>query len=326
MAFTGSGKIWMNGSLVDWADAKIHIASHVVHYGSGVFEGARCYATPRGSAAFRLDAHMRRLYDSARIYRMTPAIDLDTMTQAVIDTIKANQFKACYIRPIIYRGYAALGVNPFPCPVDAAVLTWEWGAYLGSDALERGVDVRVSSWSRSAPNTLPTLAKTSANYANSQLIKMEAITEGYSEGIALDTFGYLSEGSGQNLFIVRDDTLYTPPLTASILPGITRNSVITLAKELGFRVREEMLPRELLYIADEAFFAGTAVEITPIKSVDKLPVKDGKRGPITTAIQRAYFDIINGEAPDRHGWLTYVYPGEPLQAVAAGEAAAAKAK
>ncbi len=325
MAFTGSGKIWMNGSLVDWADAKIHIASHVVHYGSGVFEGARCYATPRGSAAFRLDAHMRRLYDSARIYRMTPAIDQDTMTQAVIDTIRANQFKACYIRPLIYRGYAALGVNPFPCPVDAAVLTWEWGAYLGSDALERGVDVRVSSWSRSAPNTFPTLAKTSANYANSQLIKMEAITEGYSEGIALDTFGYLSEGSGQNLFIVRDDTLYTPPLTASILPGITRNSVITIAKDLGFRVREEMLPRELLYIADEAFFAGTAVEITPIKSVDKLPIKDGKRGPITTAIQRAYFDIINGEAPDRHGWLTYVYPGEPLQAVAAGEASA-KAK
>ena len=326
MAFTGSGKIWMNGSLVDWADAKIHIASHVVHYGSGVFEGARCYATPRGSAAFRLDAHMRRLYDSARIYRMTPAVDVDTMTQAVIDTIKANQFKACYIRPIIYRGYAALGVNPFPCPVDAAVLTWEWGAYLGSDALERGVDVRVSSWSRAAPNTFPTLAKTSANYANSQLIKMEAITEGYSEGIALDTFGYLSEGSGQNLFIVREDTLYTPPLTASILPGITRNSVITIAKDLGFRVCEEMLPRELLYIADEAFFAGTAVEITPIKSVDKVPVKDGKRGPITTAIQRAYFDIINGEAPDRHGWLTYVYPGEPLQAVAAGEPAAAKAK
>jgi len=326
MAFTGSGKIWMNGSLVDWADAKIHIASHVVHYGSAVFEGARCYATPRGSAAFRLDAHMRRLYDSARIYRMTPAVDQDTMTQAVIDTIKANQFKACYIRPIIYRGYAALGVNPFPCPVDAAVLTWEWGAYLGSDALERGVDVRVSSWSRAAPNTFPTLAKTSANYANSQLIKMEAITEGYSEGIALDTFGYLSEGSGQNLFVVREDTIYTPPLTASILPGITRNSVITIAKDLGFRVREEMLPREVLYIADEAFFAGTAVEITPIKSVDKVPVKDGKRGPITTAIQRAYFDIINGEAPDRHGWLTYVYPGEPLQAVAAGEAAAAKAK
>jgi branched-chain amino acid aminotransferase len=202
------------------------------------------------------------------------------------------------------------------------VLTWEWGAYLGQDALERGVDVRVSSWSRVAPNTFPTLAKTSANYANSQLIKMEAVTEGYSEGIALDTFGYLSEGSGQNLFVVRDDTIYTPPLTASILPGITRNSVITIARDLGLRVREEMLPRELLYIADEAFFAGTAVEITPIRSVDKIPIKDGTRGPVTTAIQRTYFDIINGDAPDRHGWLTYVYPGEPLQAVTAGSSAA----
>jgi len=322
MAFTGSGKIWMNGSLVDWADAKVHIASHVVHYGSAVFEGARCYKTPRGSACYRLDAHMRRLYDSARIYRMTPEVDQATLTAAVLDTIRANRHKACYIRPLIYRGYNALGVNPFPCPVDAAILTWEWGAYLGQDALERGVDVRMSSWARSAPNTFPTLAKTSANYANSQLIKMEAIVEGYSEGIALDTFGYLSEGSGQNLFIVRDETIYTPPLTASILPGITRNSVIAIAKDLGFRVREEMLPRELLYIADEVFFAGTAVEITPIRSVDKIPVKDGTRGPITTAIQRQFFDIINGESPDRHGWLTYVYPGEPLQAVAAAPAAA----
>jgi branched-chain amino acid aminotransferase len=321
MAFTGSGKIWMNGSLVEWADAKIHIASHVIHYGSGVFEGARCYATPRGSACFRLDAHMRRLYDSARIYRMTPEIDQPALTEAVLDTIRANRFKACYIRPILYRGYQALGVNPFPCPVDAAVLTWEWGAYLGQDALDRGVDVRIASWARSAPNTFPTLAKTSANYANSQLIKMEAITEGYSEGIALDTFGYLSEGSGQNLFVVRDDTIYTPPLTASILPGITRNSVITIARDLGFRVREEMLPRELLYIANEAFFAGTAVEITPIRSVDKITIGDGTRGPLTTAIQRAYFDIIRGEAPDRHGWLTYVYPGEPLQTVEAGPAA-----
>jgi len=321
MAFTGSGKIWMNGSLVDWADARIHIASHVVHYGSGVFEGARCYASPRGSACFRLDAHMRRLFDSARIYRMPPDIDQATLTDAVLETIRANGFKACYIRPIIYRGYNALGVNPFPCPVDAAILTWEWGAYLGQDALERGVDVRISSWARSAPNTLPTLAKSSANYANSSLIKMEAITEGYSEGIALDTFGYLSEGSGQNLFVVRDETIYTPPLTASILPGITRNSVITIARELGLRVREEMLPRELLYIADEAFFAGTAVEITPIRSVDKITIKDGSRGPVTTTIQRAFFDIINGETPDRHGWLTYVYPGEPLQTVAAGSAA-----
>src|SRR5918996_1481690 len=275
MVFPESGKIWMNGALVNWADAKIHVASHVVHYGSGVFEGARCYATPRGSACFRLDAHMRRLYDSAKIYRMEPEIDRAALTEAVLETIRANEFKACYIRPIVYRGYEALGVNPFPCPVDTAILTWEWGAYLGKDALERGVDVRISSWSRSAPNTFPTLAKTSANYANSQLIKMEAIVEGYSEGIALDTFGYLSEGSGQNLFVVRDGCIYTPPLTASILPGITRNSVITIARDLGFKVREEMLPRELLYICDEAFFAGTAVEITPIRTVDKIKIGTG---------------------------------------------------
>jgi branched-chain amino acid aminotransferase len=318
MAFSGTGRIWMNGALVDWADAKIHIASHVIHYGSAVFEGARCYDTPRGSACFRLDTHMKRLFDSARIYRMDPQIDQAALTAAVLDTIRANKQKACYIRPIIYRGYNALGVNPFPCPVDAAVLTWEWGAYLGKDALENGVDVRISSWSRSAPNTFPTLAKTSANYANSQLIKMEAISEGYSEGIALDTFGYLSEGSGQNLFVVREGIIYTPPLTASILPGITRNSVITIARDLGYKVREEMLPRELLYICDEAFFAGTAVEITPIRSVDKIQVGAGGRGPITKAIQQEFFDIIRGEVPDRHNWLSFVYPGEPLQPVGAG--------
>jgi branched-chain amino acid aminotransferase len=324
MSFTGTGKIWMNGSLVDWADATIHIASHVIHYGSGVFEGARCYSTPRGSACYRLDAHMRRLLDSCKIYRMEPQVGLARLTDAVLETIRANDFKACYIRPIIYRGYNELGVNPFPCPVDAAILTWEWGAYLGQDALENGVDVRVSSWSRPAPNTFPTLAKSSANYANAQLIKMEAITEGYSEGIALDTSGYLSEGSGQNLFLVRDGVIYTPPLTASILPGITRDSVLTLSRDLGFRVREEMLPRELLYICDEAFFVGTAVEITPIRSVDKVPVGNGRRGPIAEAIQTAFFDIINGEAPDRHGWLTYVYPGEPRQTVGAGQVSAAR--
>jgi branched-chain amino acid aminotransferase len=325
MAFPGTGKIWMNGSLVDWADARIHIASHVVHYGSGIFEGARCYDTPLGAACFRLDAHMRRLYDSARIYRMEPQIDQPTLTAAVYETIRANDFKACYIRPLVYRGYHTLGVNPFPCPVDTAILTWEWGAYLGTDAIEKGVDVGTSSWARSAPNTFPTLAKTTANYANSQLIKMEAIVEGYSEGIALDTFGYLSEGSGQNLFVVRDSIIYTPPLTASILPGITRNSVITLARELGFCVREEMLPREMLYIADEAFFAGTAVEITPIRSVDKIDVGAGRRGPITEAVQTAYFDIINGRTPDRHGWLTYVYPGEPRTGAAAGSPVATAA-
>ena len=318
MSFSGTGKIWMNGSLVEWADAKIHIASHVVHYGSGVFEGARCYETPRGSACFRLEAHMRRLFDSARIYRMEPQIGQAALTEAVFETIRANQFKACYIRPLVYRGYHTLGVNPLPCPVDSAILLWEWGAYLGADALEQGVDVRVASWARSAPNTFPTLAKSTANYANSGLIKMEAMADGYSEGIALDTFGHISEGSGQNLFIVRDGTIFTPPLTAAILPGITRDTVLTLARELGFPVREELLPRELLYIADEAFFVGTAAEITPIRSVDKMAVGNGRRGPITEAIQRAFFDIINGESPDRHGWLTYVYPGEPLQAAAAG--------
>src|SRR3982751_1100296 len=236
MAFTGTGKIWMNGSLVDWADAKIHVASHVVHYGSGVFEGARCYHTPNGSACFRLDAHMRRLFDSAKIYRMDPEISQAALTDAVLETIRANEFKACYIRPIVFRGYEALGVNPFPCPIEIAILTWEWGAYLGDDALEQGVDVRVSSWNRAAPNTFPTLAKSAANYANSQLIKMEAMSEGYSEGIALDSLGYLSEGSGQNLFIVRNNVIYTPPVTASILPGITRDSVIAIAKDHGFKI------------------------------------------------------------------------------------------
>ncbi|MCA1563816.1 MAG: branched-chain amino acid transaminase [Acidobacteria bacterium] len=325
MGFSGTGKIWMNGSLVDWADANIHIASHVIHYGSAVFEGARCYDTPRGSACFRLGAHLRRLFDSAKIYRMEYAIDRPAFEQAVLETIRANQFRACYIRPLLYRGYNALGVNPFPCPVDGAILTWEWGAYLGKDALEQGVDVRIASWSRVAPNTFPALAKSSANYASSQLIKMEAIAEGYSEGIALDTFGYLSEGSGQNLFVIRDNIVYTPPLTASVLPGITRDTVITIARELGFRVREEMLPRELLYIADEAFFAGTAVEITPIRSVDKIKVGKGVRGPITEALQRTFFDIINGEVPDTHDWLTYVYPGQAARLEPA-RAGGAKAK
>jgi branched-chain amino acid aminotransferase len=308
MGFTGTGKVWMNGTLVDWADAKIHIASHVIHYASGVFEGARCYKTADGSACFRLDAHIRRLYDSAKIYRMQYALSIDEMQSAVLETIRANQYEACYIRPIIYRGYEALGVNPFPNPVDAAILLWEWGAYLGGGALEDGVDVRVSSWTRVAPNTLPAGSKSTANYANSQLIKMEAIVEGYSEGIALDTFGYVSEGSGQNVFLVRDGVIYTPPLTASILPGITRDSVMTIANELGYAVREQMIPREMLYLADEVFFAGTAVEITPVRSIDKMPIGSGARGPITKALQRAFFDIVTGEVPDTHGWLTLVNP------------------
>jgi len=306
MSFSGTGKIWMNGKLINWADANIHIASHVVHYGSAVFEGARCYKTPKGSVFFRLGAHMRRLYDSARIYRLDYDVDCETLTRGVIDTVIANGMEACYIRPLIYRGYHTLGVNPLPCPVEGAILVWEWGAYLGADALEKGVDVKVSSWTRSAPNTFPAMAKTVANYANSGLIKMEAVLDGYSEGIALNPDGLLSEGSGQNLFIVRDGVLYTPPLSASVLAGITRDSIMTLAKDQGLPVKEQDMPREFLYVADEIFFAGTAAEITPIRSVDKIQVGAGRRGPITTALQTAFFDYINGVVPDRHDWLTPV--------------------
>jgi branched-chain amino acid aminotransferase len=230
-------------------------------------------------------------------------LDRDALTQAVVETVQANGLEACYIRPLMYRGYETLGVNPLTCPVEAVILVWEWGAYLGAEALENGVDVCVSSWTRSAQNTFPALAKSSANYANAALIKMEAALDGYSEAIALNPEGHLSEGSGQNLFLVRDEVLYTPPVSASVLPGITRDSVMTLAQDQGFQVREMDLPREMLYIADEIFFVGTAAEITPIRSVDKIEVGKGKRGPITTALQQAFFDYINGVVPDRHGWL-----------------------
>jgi branched-chain amino acid aminotransferase len=320
----GTGKVWMNGTLVDWADAKIHVGSHVVHYGSSVFEGARCYDTPSGAACFRLEDHVRRLYDSARIYRMDPPLDREALTNAILETIRANEMQACYIRPIMYRGYATLGVNPLPCPVDTTILVWEWGAYLGQDALEQGVDVRVSSWARNAPNTMPSLAKSGANYANSQLIKMEAILDGYSEGIALDVSGSVSEGSGQNLFVVRDGILYTPPLGASVLPGITRDTVIALAQDLGIPVREQMLPREFLYIADEAFFTGTAAEITPIRSVDRVQVGAGRRGPVAERLQRTFFGVINGEVPDTRGWLRPVYPEGRTKAAPASTRAKAR--
>src|SRR5882672_2470823 len=310
MAFAGTGTIWMNGKLVDWKDATIHIASHVIHYGSGVFEGARCYATPKGSACFRLDAHMRRLQQSAKIYRMEYSLDLSGWMTAVLDTIRANRMKSCYIRPLVYRGYESLGVNPGTNPVDAAIMVWDWGAYLGPEALEEGVDVKVSSWSRMAPNTLPAMAKSTANYANSALVKMEALVDGYAEGIALDVSGNVSEGSGQNIFLVRDGALFTAPLSASILGGITRDSVMTLARDLGYTVSESIIPREALYIADEVFFVGTAAEVTPVRSVDKVTIGAGTRGPVTQALQQAFFDVINGEVPDTHGWLTYVYPAE----------------
>ena len=306
MSFPKSDTIWMNGKLVPWDDAKIHIGSHVIHYGSAVFEGVRCYATPDGPAVFRLDDHTERLYNSAKIYRMDVPIPPEEFNQAVLDTINANKMDACYIRPIIYRGYGMLGVNPFPCPVDMAIMVMDWGKYLGPEALEKGVDVRVSSWTRIAPNTLPVMAKSSANYMNSQLMKMEAIKDGYAEGIALDAEGFLSEGSGENLFLVKKGTLITPPLVSSVLPGITRDSILTLARRLGLKVHEARLLRETLYIADEVFLTGTAAEITPVRSVDKIVVGKGSRGPVTEALQKAFFDVIECRVPDEFGWLTFV--------------------
>ena len=317
MAFPGTGKIWMNGSLVDWADANIHIASHVVHYGSGVFEGARCYDTATGPACFRLDAHMRRLLDSARVYRMDVPYDQQTLTDAVISLIQVNGLRACYIRPLIYRGYDSLGVHPLNCPVDVAILVWDWPSYFSKEAVEEGIDVKISTWARNAPNTTPTMAKSVANYANAQLIKMEATADGYTEGIALDVYGNISEGSGQNIFVVRDGIIYTPPFGNSVLHGLTRDCVITLAGDLGFEIREQTLPREMLYLADEVFFVGTAVEVTPIRSVDRIAIGSGRRGPITEALQQRFFQIVRGDAPDTHNWLQAVpavaSPGIPAR-------------
>ena len=306
MAFSETGKIWMNGKMVDWKDATIHVATHALHYGSGVFEGIRAYDSPRGTNVFRLPEHMRRLFDSMRIYRMDSPYSLEQLTDALLETIRVNAFKSCYIRPLLYRGYSQLGVNPLPCPVEASIIVWEWEAYLGDEALAKGVDVGVSSWTRIAPNTFPALAKATANYANSGLIKMQATVDGYAEGIALDESGLISEGSGQNLFLVRDNVVYTPSLTSSILQGITRDTVVTLAHDLGFEVREQPLPREFLYMADEAFFCGTAVEITPIRSIDKITVGEGRRGPVTAALQERFFGIVRGEQADEHHWLTPV--------------------
>jgi branched-chain amino acid aminotransferase len=308
MSFAKSEFVWMNGALVPWSEARIHVASHVVHYGSAVFEGIRCYATPDGPAVFRLDAHTDRLFGSAKIYRMDLPLTKDEMSKAVAETIAANRMEACYIRPVAYRGFGQLGVNPLPNPVDVAILVWDWGRYLGKEALEKGVDVCVSSWTRIAPNTLPAMAKSAANYMNSQLIKMEAIRGGYVEGIALDAEGYVSEGSGENLFLVSRGSLVTPPMASSVLPGITRDSVMQLARKLGIPLREERIPREALYLADELFFTGTAAEITPIRSVDKIEVGPGVRGPVTEALQGAFFDVIERRAPDERGWLTFLPP------------------
>jgi branched-chain amino acid aminotransferase len=308
MPFEEVKKIWMNGRLVDFADAKIHVLTHAIHYGSGVFEGIRCYVTKNeGPAIFRLNEHARRLYDSARIYRMDVPYSIDEFKRACIDTVAANEFDDCYLRPLIYRGFHSLGVDPSKCPVDVSIAAWKWGKYLGAEALEQGVDVRVSSWNRMAPNTFPALAKATANYMNSILIRMEASADGYSEGIALDVNGYVSEGSGENIFLVRDGKILTPPLGASILAGITRDSIITIARDLGFEIVEGLIPREALYVADEVFFTGTAAEVTPIRSIDRITVGAGRRGPVTERIQKEYFAYIQGEIPDRYNWLTPVY-------------------
>src|SRR5256885_13765946 len=308
MPFEEVKKVWMNGRLVDFADAKIHVFTHAVHYGSGLFEGIRCYNTRnQGPAIFRLEDHTRRLFDSCKIYRMDIPFTPAEFIRACVDTVAANDFDDCYLRPVVYRGFHSLGVFPGACPVDVAVAAWRWGKYLGVEAIENGVDVRVSSWSRMAPNTFPALAKATGNYMNSILIRQEAAINGYSEGIALDVNGYVSEGSGENIFMVRDGKIYTPPIGASILNGITRDSILRLAHDLGYEVAETLIPREALYIADEVFFTGTAAEVTPIRSIDKISIGRGKRGPITERLQKEFFAYINGEIPDRHNWLTPVY-------------------
>jgi len=302
----GKGKIWFDGKLVDWKKATIHVMSHVVHYGSSVFEGIRCYNTSRGPAIFRLEAHVDRLYDSAKIYRMEIPYTKKQFNQAVLKVVKTNKLKSCYIRPIVLRGYGAVGVYPLNNPLHAVIAAWSWGSYLGEESLTKGISVRISSWQRPAPNTFPTLAKAGGNYLNSQLVKMEAVRDGFDEGIALDHYGYVSEGSGENVCIVKNGVIFTPPTSSSILPGITRHSIFVLARELGIEIRQQVLPRESLYIADEVFLSGTAAEIVPVSKIDNIVIGDSKRGPITERVQKAFFDILHGETPDRFEWLTPV--------------------
>jgi branched-chain amino acid aminotransferase len=300
-------KIWHNGRFIAWDEARIHVLSHVVSYGSSVFEGIRCYSTPSGPAVFRLTEHVRRMIDSAKIYRMDNlAFTAGELAEAMKELVRVNKLEACYIRPIVMRGYGEMGVYPLHNPIDVYLACWEWGKYLGEAALAEGVDVCISSWRRIAPDTLPALAKAGANYMNSQLMKMEAVINGYAEAIALDINGYVAEGSGENVFVVKDGGIVTPPSGASILPGITRHSVIVLAKELGHEVRKQIIPREGLYIAEEVFLTGSAAEITPVRSVDRIPVGDGTPGPITLAVRKAFLDIVTGAAEDRYGWLDYV--------------------
>ncbi len=298
--------IWMNGKLVKWEDAKIHICSHVIHYGSAVFEGMRVYKTAKGPVAFRLRDHSQRLFNSAKIYRMEIPFTIDQVDEAILNTVGVNSLAECYVRPVVYRGFGTLGVDPSKCPVEIAIATWPWGKYLGEEAMENGVSVCFSSWNRIAPNTMPAMAKAGANYMNSQLVKLEAISHGYAEGIALDVYGNVSEGSAENIFLVRKGALITPTFAASILPGITRSSVIRLAEDMGIKVIEQNVPREALYLADEVFFTGSAAEITPISRIDNIVIGEGRAGPITKKLQIAFFDIVSGKAKDKYGWLTPV--------------------
>lgn len=298
--------IWFNGQLVPWNEARVHVFTHALHYGSSVFEGIRAYATPRGPAVLGLEPHVRRLFDSCKIYRMPIPYQPEAISQAILETIRANELQSCYIRPLVFRGVGVISLDPRDCPVEVIIGIIALGQFLGDEALKEGIDVGVSTWQRMAPNTFPALAKIGGQYINSHLIVMEAHDRGFAEGIALNVAGYVSEGSGENIFIVKDGVLYTPPLAASLLAGITRAFVIELACDLGYEVREQMIAREMLYLADEAFFTGTAAEITPIRSIDSIPVDEGRRGPVTAHLQEQFFGIVRGELGDRFGWMTPV--------------------
>ena len=310
--------VWHDGEFIKWNDARVHVMSHVLHYGSSIFEGIRCYSAKQGPAVFRLREHMQRLLNSAKIYRMDHPWTLEQLCDASIELVKRSQMDQCYIRPILFRSldeeHPAFGVNPFPNPLACYIGAWDWGKYLGDEAIEQGVDVQVSTWNRLTPNSMPAMAKSGANYMNSQLIKMEALLNGFAEGIALDDRGYVSEGSGENIFLVTGDIVLTPPLSSSILPGITRDSVIQICQDLGITVKERTIQRAALYVADELFFSGTAAEVTPIRSVDRIPVGAGGRGPITAKIQKAFFEITKGERPAPGNWLTYVNSGKAAAA------------
>ena len=305
MAIDYYEKIWHNGEFIPWDAATIHVGSHVLSYASCIFEGLRCYETPQGPALFRLRDHTRRLFNSCRVYRMEPEYSHEQIDEAIIELVRVNQAPHCYVRPVVFRGYGDLSVNPLKNPIETYLFCWKWGQYMGHGSVEAGVDVCVSSWRRLAPDTLPSMSKASANYMNSQLIKVEALTNGFAEGIALDAAGYVSEASGANLFLVYDGKLLTPPLASAVLPGITRDTVITLAQELGYAVVEQELAREMLYVATEAFFTGTAAEITPIRSVDHIPVGTGQPGPVTRRLQQRFFQVARGQVEDRYGWLTF---------------------